>query len=462
MKQFIDRKEELDTLQREYEREDSSLVIMYGRRRVGKTTLISEFIKDKKALFFLVSEEREAVNRDEFKNRVAQFIDNELLAHASVTSWDIIFKELMSTSFDSKPIIVIDEFQYLGKSNPAFPSIFQRIWDTILKDKSVMVILCGSLISMMTSQTLSYSSPLYGRRTAQINLKQVPFKHYSEFYSNNTKMELIEKYAVTGGIPKYIESFENCKNIYDGIANQILNKSSYLYDEPTFLLQMEVRDIGSYFSIIKAIAMGNTKISSMSSALEIKATSLTKYLETLIDLDIIEREVPITEENPLKSKKGVYKIKDNYLKFWFTFIYPHLSYLESGHMEFVLEKIKQHFTDNQVAFVYEDICRDKMWELNMEEKWPFHFLKVGRYWDSSTEIDVVALDPEGNNLIVGECKYWKGKVGLNILNELEQKAKVINWKKKERKVWFVLFSINGFSNELLEEVKMRADVLLIS
>lgn len=460
MEQFIDREQEIETLQSEYERNGASLVILYGRRRVGKTTLISEFIAGKKALFFLASEESEAQNRTEFKNKAAEFIDSDLLRNASVSNWDSIFKAIVETSFESKPIIVIDEFQYIGKSNPAFPSIFQRIWEEVLKKHSVMVILCGSLISMMVSQTLAYDSPLYGRRTAQIRLMQIPFRYYPEFFPDKTRNELIEMYAVTGGVPKYIRSFAERKDIYDAIQKGVLNKSSYLYDEPHFLLQQEISEVGSYFSIIKAIAAGNSKLSAIASILEIKATSLTKYLKTLMDLDILEREVPITEENPEKSKKGLYKIKDNYIRFWFAFVYPNLSFIESGNVRIVMNKIKKSFISSQVSFVYEDVCREKMWEMNADEAWPFHFTKIGRYWDSKVEIDIAALDPEGKNLILGECKYWKDAVGVNVLHDLEQKVRSVSWNQKDRKTWYVLFSANGFTPELTQLAKARNDVIL--
>ena len=259
MTRFIDRESETATLESEYSRDGSSLVILYGRRRVGKTSLITNFINGKNALFFLASEESELQNRESFKQRAADFINSDLLRYASISSWDVIFKAIMDTKFEKKPVIVIDEFQYIGKSNPAFPSIFQRIWEEILKDKSVMVILCGSLISMMESQTLNYDSPLYGRGTAQIRLKQTPFRYYSQFFPNRSEKELIEMYSVTGGVPKYIELFSECDDIYCAIKKNILNPSGYLYDEPHFLLQQEVSEIGSYFSPIKAIAAGNSK-----------------------------------------------------------------------------------------------------------------------------------------------------------------------------------------------------------
>lgn len=460
MEKFIDRQQELDTLQSEYERDGASLVILYGRRRVGKTTLISEFIKDKKALFFLASEESESQNRTDFKNKAADFIDSDLLRNASVSNWDTIFNAIAETSFETKPIIVMDEFQYIGKSNPAFPSIFQRIWEELLKNRSIMVILCGSLISMMVSQTLAYNSPLYGRRTAQIRLTQIPFRYYHEFFPEKSRNELIELYAVTGGVPKYIRSFAEQKDIYDAIQKNVLNQSSYLYDEPYFLLQQEISEAGSYFSIIKAIAAGNSKLSAIAATLEIKATSLTKYLRTLMDLDLLEREVPVTEENPEKSKKGLYKIKDNYIRFWFAFIYPNLSFLESGNNRIVMDKIKKGFIPNQAAFVYEDVCREKMWEMNAGNAWPFQFSKIGRYWDSQTEIDIAALDADGGNLILGECKYWKEPVGINILRDLERKAQNVNWKKATRNTWYILFGANGFTTELRQLVEIRKDVLL--
>ena len=460
MKHFVDREQEMETLQSEYEKDGSALVVLYGRRRVGKTTLISEFIKDKNALFFLSSEESEAQNRSLLKEKVAEFINSDLLRSAEVKSWDVLFQSIMDTPFESKPVIVLDEFQYLGKANPAFPSIFQRIWEEILKDKSVMVILCGSLISMMESQTLAYGSPLYGRRTAQIRLKQIPFAYYHEFFPGKSHRELIEMYAVTGGVPKYIELFSESGDIYSAIRKCVLNRSGYLYDEPHFLLQQEVTEVGSYFSIMRAIAAGNSKLSAISAVLEIKATSLTKYLKTLIDLDILEREVPITEENPERSKKGLYKIKDNYLRFWFAFVYPNMSFIESGHSEIVMNKIKKSLVRNHIAFVYEDVCKERMWELNAEDRWPFNFTKLGRYWDARTEIDIAALDPEGKNLILGECKYWQETVDVDVLRNLEAKTDAVDWERNNRKVWYVLFSVSGFTDELTALAAAREDVLL--
>lgn len=460
MKNFVDREKEIQFLNEEYDKGGSSLVILYGRRRVGKTALASKFMKDKNALYFLVTEESEMQNRNAFKDIVADFCDNELLNSAKIDSWEILFKTLCEKVQGEKLLLIIDEFQYLGKSNSAFPSVFQKIWDTMLKERNIMVILCGSLISMMENQTLNYTSPLYGRRTGQIKLKQIPFAYYHEFFQNKPRKELINYYAVTGGVPKYIELFYDKKDIYSAINKNILSKSSFLYDEPNFLLQREVSEVGSYFSVIKAIAAGNQKLSKIAGVLELKQTSLTKYLKTLIDLDILERKVPITEENPSKSKRGHYKIKDNFILFWFKFIYPNLSFIESGNSDLAMKKIKSNLIDRHISYVYEDVCIEEMWKLNAEDKWNFTFDKVGRWWNRNTEIDIAAYDSTGNDIIFGECKYWGGKVGINVLTSLEEKARLVEWKRNNRHEHFILFSINGFTDELVELAKTRDNIFL--
>ena len=463
MKNFVDRKSELKFLNEEYCKDTSSLIILYGRRRIGKTSLIKEFGKNKNMIYFLATEESDEQNREIFKNIVANSLNNELLSSITVDNWEILFKTIISEKSKDKKIIVLDEFQYLGKANSSFPSIFQRIWDEILKDKNVMVILCGSLINMMEFQTLNYTSPLYGRRTGQIKLKQIPFENYSEFFSKKmSERELIEKYAITGGIPKYIESFKEYDNIYNEIEKYIMNKQSYLYEEPNFLLQNEVSEVGSYFSIIKSIASGNRKLGNISSNLSVSPTNLSKYLQTLINLDILEREVPITETNPEKSKKGQYKIKDNFIAFWFQFIYPNRFLLEMDKIDIVLKKIKSNFIDNHVAFIYEEICKQKMWSLVANGKLGVQYNKIGRWWNASSEIDIIGLNEEENSIIFGECKYYKDgkKMESKVFYDLKEKSKQVEWKNDNRKEMFILFSVSGYSDELKKIAKESEELIL--
>ncbi len=451
MKKFVDRKNEINFLQNEYQKKESSFVVIYGRRRIGKTSLLSEFIKDKDALFFLATEESENENRIAFTKSVAMYTQNELLENAKVDEWETLFSYLASFMPEKRKLIIIDEFQYIGKSNPAFISKMQKIWDTILKDKNVMLVLCGSLVNMMYNQTLSYSSPLYGRRTGQLKMHQISFKYYQDFFDGEmTEKQLVENYAVTGGVPKYIESFSIFEDIYDAIENSVMSKESYLYEEPNFLLEKEVQDVGSYFSIIKTIASGKERASEIAAALGVRETNLPKYLNVLIDLDILEREVPVTEKNPEKSKMGLYKIKDNYIKFWFLFIYPYKSFIETDYKDFVLDKIRKGFIPNHTSFVYEDICRKEyMNELIVQGVWDFVPQKIGRWWDrKDTEIDIVSVDENGKNIIFGECKYTEKPMDADVYYALVEKAEKVDWNKGDRNEFFVLFSINGYTDKL--------------
>ncbi|MBQ3679254.1 MAG: ATP-binding protein [Succinivibrio sp.] len=459
---FVDRLEEMSTLENEYRRHTASFVVVYGRRRVGKTELIRHFIKEKPSLYFLASEESESLNRESFKRQAADYLNDDLLREAAIERWELIFERLVASSDSKRLVIVIDEFQYIGKNNPAFLSVFQGIWDNLLSKNNVMIILCGSLVSMMMSQTLNYDSPLYGRRTAQIRLRPIKFEYYNEFFdSQYSEEELVKRYSLTGGVPKYIEMFQNSSDLNRAIQESLLNVSSYLYDEPNFLLQKEVSEIGSYFSILRTIAEGNHKVSSIAALVQQKQTNLPRYLKVLIDLDLLEREVPVTENNPDKSKKGQYQIRDNFLRFWFKFIYPNRSYVEMSHSDVVMNRLSKNFIDGHVSYVFEQICQEKLWNLSANGKLPGILERIGRWWDNSHEIDVVGLSESDNLLVAGECKFWNGPVGANILSQLEHKTTFIDWHKDSRKNIYILFSINGFTDELKAVAKDRDDVMLI-
>ena len=462
MKEFINREKERAFLESEYNKESASFIVIYGRRRIGKTSLIKEFIKDKSALFFLATEESESENRNAFKSAVSEYIKNPLLAQADITNWEELFSYIVNDVSQDRKLIIIDEFQYIGKANHSFVSVLQKIWDTMLSDKNIMLILCGSLVNMMYSQTLSYDSPLYGRRTGQIKMKQSAFSYYQNSFPTADQRQLIEYYAVTGGVPKYIESFELYDNVYTAIERCVMSKESYLYEEPAFLLEKEVQDVGSYFSIIKTIASGKEKQSEIASALNVAQTNLPKYLKTLIDLDILEREVPATEDKPEKSKMGLYKIKDNYIRFWFRFIYPYRSYIEMDNTDFVMQKIKSGFVANHAAYVYEDICRrEYMPDLVANGIWSFTPTRIGRWWDrSDTEIDIVAIDENSDNVIFGECKFTNEPMDVDVYYHLLEKIERVEWKKKTRKNHFVFFSYNGYTDKLRQLAEEKGDVLL--
>ena len=454
MKDFIGRKSELEALEREYERANG-FVVIYGRRRVGKTTLIKEFVKNKNALYFLAAEQLETENRKAFLRVLADFTGQSYLENAVFSDWESVFEVLAQFKPDEKKVLVIDEFQYLVSVNKAFPSVFQRIWDTILVNKNIMVILCGSLISMMQKQVLSYNSPLYGRRTAQIRLAPLKFYELYEFYPTKTFEEMIRLYSVTGGVPKYIELFDNKLSLADNIRNEIFSKQGFLFEEPTFLLEKEVSETVSYFSIIKTIAAGNHKMGAIAGALGLKTTQITQYLKTLTELEIIEKRLPVTENNPEKSKLGLYYIKDNFIEFWFKFAAPYRSELEIDNINAALKKMETNFTDSHVSFVFEEVSIETLRKLFSD-----NIQRAGKYWDNKHEIDVCALMDDGGYMI-GECKYHDKPVDADAYFDLQKKVQDIQ-AFAGAEITFVIFSKSGFTNRILELSEKTSSLLLVN
>ena len=457
MKKFINRERELAALESQYASEGASLMVIYGRRRVGKTRLIREFIKNKKALFFLAQEENDKTSMKRFADELKLYTGEKSMKYSE---WRDLFEIIAKYEQSEKKLIIIDELPFLINANQTIPGTLKWVWDMLLEESNVMLVLCGSLIHMMEKHTLNYESPLYGRRSGQIKLKQIDFMFYDKFFDPMPYRDLLELYAVTGGVPRYIELFNHKNNIFDEIKRLILSQDGLLFEEPEFLLRREVDEIGSYFSIIESVAAGNRKQGKIAADIGVKQTSLPKYLKTLLDIDILEREVPVTERNPEKSKMSLYKIKDNFLRFWFRFVYPERSRIELGQSDYVLERIKANFIDNHVAYIYESVCRSEIWRLAFDGLLQFNTL--GSWWNSKVEIDIVALDTTGEDIVFAECKYRKQPMDTEVFYRLLEKKEHVPWKKESRREKFVLFSIGGFTKQLLELAAERDDLLLVS
>lgn len=433
---FANRYKELELLNSEYFNERFAFTVLYGRRRVGKTTLLKEFIKQKPSIYFLVTLENFNIVLKRLQNIVADFLQDNFLKSLELKDVKQLFEYLAQKDYEQKLIIIIDEFQYLTKLDDSIPSQFQYIVDELLKNKNIHLILCGSIISMMYEQTLSYNSPLYGRRTSAIKLEAIEFDYLKEFFPSKSNEELIELYSILYGVPKYLEMFADSGDIFKNIEKNILNPNSYLYNEPQFILQNEVNEPITYFSILETIANGEHKIGNIAGNLGKNVQNITSFISKLIELDIIYKDVPITETNPLKSKKGLYFIKDNFFRFWFSYVLPYKSQLEMGNTNFVLKKIKENF-HGFVSPVYENLAISYMLK-------KYDLFKCGRWWDKNEEIDAVGIGEDF--LIVAECKYSNKKVGLDILQDLQKKAKKIDSELPIKH--YILFSKSGFTEEL--------------
>ena len=462
---FIGRTSELATLNAELER-GSGFVVIYGRRRVGKTTLIKEFIKDKRAFYFLATTESEAQSMKRFAGVRSRTTKNPMLSKVTFTDWLDLFQVVADDHPDEKKVLVIDEFPYLVKTNPDFPSILQNAWDEVLKDHNVMLVLCGSLINMMKKHALAYDSPLYGRRTAQIRL--MPLQFTDVYAAQNLSFEqAVEQYAITGGVPKYMEFFQTDEPLVEQIRRVVLSKNGFLYEEPDFLLNEEVQTPINYFSVLKAISDGNHKLSKIGMTMEQDTSAITPYLKTLIDLGFVIKNVPITEKNPERSRKSLYYVSDNFIRFWFRYVYPFKGELELDNQQIVLDEMSKDFKQKFVAFAYESICRNIFAELCHKGQIDFAPSRIGSYWrndnEGDTEIDVAAVDNQHKRLFLGECKYHAKPVDVAVYSALQEKgqSKELTAAFKGYEIVYGLFSKSGFTDRLVEMAAENPNLILI-
>ena len=464
---FLGREKEILVLEKEYAR-DGGFVVIYGRRRIGKTTLIKQFIKSKTAFYFLATKEVESQSMKRFAGVIARTTGNSVMQKAAFSDWLDLFQAVADYKPNEKKVLVIDEFPYLVKVNDSFPSILQNAWDEILKDSNVMLILCGSLISMMKKHALSYESPLYGRRTAQMRIAPLPFTTVYE----NQKLsfeEAAEQYSITGGVPKYMEFFSDGQPLYEQIKENVLSKNGFLYEEPNFLLTDEVQVPTNYFSIIKVIADGNHKLGTIAGILGLETSALTPYLKTLSELGFIEKQVPVTEKNAEKTRKGLYFISDNFLRFWFRYVYPYKGELELDNTQISLDELDKDFKEKFVAFAYEDICKEIFARLCSDKAIDFTPSKIGSYWlndkSGNTQIDVMAVDTVNKRLFAGECKYHNQPVDADVYFELVKKVDNSSEIKSAFKGYTVIygvFSKSGFTSRMTDISNSNPNLFLIN
>jgi len=446
----MDREKELEWLKKTYKNTQNSLLIIYGRRRVGKTELMKQFSKDKDHIYFLATTKSEQENLRDLQNIMADFLKDEIFKKIKFEGWEELFKEF--TKKAEKPLItIIDEFPYLIEQNKAIPSIFQKIWDENLKNKQVMLILCGSSIGMMEIEVLGYKSPLYGRRTGQWKLEPFKFRELKQFFPNSSFEDRLQFFSFLDGIPEYLNKMDTQKNPIWNLKNRIFKKGEYLYEEAENLLRQEFREPRNYFSILQAIAEGNTRYGAICNRTGLDKSMVSQYLKNLINVHVIRKEFPVTQKK--ESRNAHYSLSDNYYDFWFEFIYPSKSLIEEDKQELLVNKIQEqlrmHFSS-----VFEQVCREMIWRL------PQGFTRVGRWWQADEEIDVVGLNEKENVILSGECKWSKNKVDTELLEDLEMKSKNIKWKLGKCKEIFVLFSKSGFTRELENLAKQRKDLEL--
>ncbi len=440
-KKFVNRKKELRSLENFHEKEGFEFLILSGRRRVGKTRLLQEFLKNKNKIFLLCENRKWEYNLEKFNEKIAEHFD---IPSPNFKSFKDCFN-FISKKKRKKTIVSIDEFSYLIKNNEDILAEFQSIIDENLQNKDIMLILSGSAVSMMEREILGHKSPLYGRTTGQIMLQPLKFRHLLEWYKDSNIEEIIKIYGICDGIPKYLEFFEG-KNLEKEIKENIFNPSAFLFREPKLLLEEELREPRTYFEILESISLGYTKITEIANHSYMEAKNVSSYLSILRDLGFVRKETSILTK---KRRRGIYRMKDNFFNFWFRFISKNFGEIENWQIDPSWRKFKKEF-DAYLSFIFEKVCREFLLGTNYAE--------VGRWWYKDKEIDILGLNEQENKILFGECKWSKNPVGLEVLQDLEKKSKYVRWGKEKRKEQYALFSKSGFKKDLKE--LRRKDLLL--
>ncbi len=440
---FVNRKLELNFFNERHRNKGHEFIPVYGRRRVGKTELLFNFIKDKKAVYFLSTSGTKKDNIEKFKAAAKHIMDLDFIKD----DWEDIFKYLAG-KVKNRLIIVIDEFPYLLETERGLSSIFQRIIDLYLKNSSIFLILCGSSLSMMHKEVLDYRAPLYGRRTGQAEIKSLEFKDVIKFFKKPFE-ETVGIYSICGGVPAYLREFLEDKPLKFLIDEKIMSKSSFLREEVPFILREEFRDPRVYLTILSSLSLGHRKLGEIMNHCGFKdKTSITPYLRNLESLQYIRREISITEK--VNSKKGLYFINDNFFNFWFRVVRKNIELFDRN-IKFD-ENIIQEF-EHITSFVFEDICRQFILEYmgNL-------FDEVGRQWGKTKygekgkntyEIDIAALNEKTKEILFGECKWQENVNSGEVVKELAEKTKNVDWENEKRKESYAVFA-KSFSKRIGE------------
>ena len=454
---FIGREHELNTLNKLYNSDKFEFAVIYGRRRVGKTALISEFTKDKDTIFFTGVETNAKQNLDNFSRCIMEY-NTGIASGASFNSFQMAFEYVFELAKTKRIVLVIDEYPYVARASKSLASTLQLLIDKNKDASKLFLILCGSSMSYMEDHVLAYKAPLYGRRTAQFKINPFEFLEACRYFENFSDEDKALAYGIVGGTPQYLMQLDDKLSIEENIKNTHLNPSSSIFEEPTNLLKQEVREPAIYNAVITAIATGSSKMNEISNKIDEDTSVCATYIKNLITLGIVKKESPYGKKS---TRKTIYSIEDNMFHFWYRFVPENTSISSRGAVDLAYSRIAPELS-SYMGSVFEDICKQYLWKLLLEGKCAVNFTDLGRWWGanpktkSQEEIDIMGTDKD--TALFAECKWTNEKVDLGVLETLVERSTLFNYKRTH----FYLFAKAGFTKGCIDRANEMGNVTLVT
>lgn len=455
---FIGRERELASLDKLYSSDKFEFVVIYGRRRVGKTALISRFIEKKKAIYFMGVESNARQNLENFSQNILEY-ETGIHADTSFASFQAALEHVFELAKEERLILAIDEYPYVARVSKSLASTIQLLIDKHKDSSKLMLILCGSSMSYMEDHVLAYKAPLYGRRTAQMKILPFEFGDTCRYFKNFSSEEKALLYGIVGGTPQYLLQMDDRLSVEENIKNTFLNPTSSLFEEPENLLKQEVREPALYNAIITAIATGASRMAQISSKVGEDTSVCAGYLKNLIALGLIKKETPYGEKS---SRKSIYAIEDNMFRFWYRFVLANQSVIARGAADIAYKRMEPQISD-YMGDVFEEICRQYLWKQLLNGDAVVEFKELGRWWGndptarSQTEIDIMG-EQDKDHALFGECKWTNEKIDVGVLEKLARRSQLFHYKN----VQLYLFAKNGFTEGCMEKASEMGNVALVT
>ena len=455
---FIGRDHELKVLDRLYTSGKFEFAVIYGRRRVGKTALINQFIREKKAIYFMGVESNEKQNLENFSRNIMEF-GIGVQAKTAFISFQAALEYVFKLAARERLILVVDEYPYVARASKSLASTLQLLIDQYKDSSKLMLILCGSSMSYMEDHVLAYKAPLYGRRTAQMKIQPFDFADTCRYFKDFSGEDKALIYGIVGGTPQYLLQMDERMSVEDNIKNTFLNPTSALFEEPENLLKQEVREPALYNALITAVATGASRMAEIAAKVGEDTSVCATYLKNLMTLGLIQKETPYGEKT---SRRTIYAIDDNMFRFWYRFIPENQSIIGRGAVDLAYKRIEPHLSDH-MGKVFEEICKQYLWKLLLSGESPVEFRELGRWWgtDPSThsqaEIDIMGEQDKGTALF-GECKWTNEKADVGVLETLARRSQIFHYSK----IYLYLFARNGFTKGCAEAAGKMGNVTLVT